>query len=70
MTEAAMQNILGRHDIVKFEPLGEKVDPNLHDVKVNIPDPEKESGTVGLVIRSGYMISDRVLRPAEVGAVA
>jgi molecular chaperone GrpE len=70
MTEAAMQSILGRYDITKFEPIGEKVDPNLHDVKVSMPDPEKESGTVGLVIRPGYMISDRVLRPAEVGSVA
>jgi molecular chaperone GrpE len=70
MTEAAMQTILNRYDVVKFVPLDEKVDPELHDIKLNMPDPEKEPGTVGLVIRPGYMIADRVLRPAEVGVVA
>ena len=37
MTEKQMQSIMGRFNISKIDPLGEKVDPNRHDVKVNLP---------------------------------
>jgi molecular chaperone GrpE len=37
MTEKQMQSIMGRFGISKIDPLGEKVDPNRHDVKVNLP---------------------------------
>ena len=55
----------------RFESLGEEVDPNLHDVKFEMPDSsgEKAPGTVGAVLRQGYKLEDRVLRPAEVGSV-
>jgi len=70
MTETVMQSILNRFGVVKFDPLGEKVDLNQHDIKLSMPDPDKTAGTVGLVIRPGYMLAERVLRPAEVGAVS
>lgn len=37
MTEKQMQSIMGRFGISKIDPLGEKVDPNRHDIKVNLP---------------------------------
>ena len=37
MTEKQMQSIMGRFSIVKIDPLGETLDPNRHDVKVNLP---------------------------------
>lgn len=37
MTEKHMQSIMGRFGISKISPLGEKVDPNRHDIKVNLP---------------------------------
>ena len=69
MTEASMQSILRRFGIEKVDPLGEAVDPNRHDVKVNLPAGSGDPGTVGLVIRPGYVLDDRVLRAAEVGVV-
>eukprot|EP01050_Picozoa_sp_SAG11_P013241 SAG11_NODE_1534_length_4732_cov_1.778545_1_plen_202_part_00 len=70
LTETVLLKALGKFDVIKFDPVGEKVDPNLHDVKMTIPDPEKDSGTVGLVLRPGYMMGKRVLRAAEVGVIS
>jgi len=54
--------------IKKFVPQGEKFDPNLHNAMFELPAAEgQEKGMVGHVVKSGYMIYDRVLRPAEVG---
>jgi len=54
-------------DIAKFSPLGEKFDPNMHNGAFEMPAGEAGKGMVGAVIKSGYMIADRVLRPADVG---
>jgi molecular chaperone GrpE len=56
-----------KHGIRRFDPQGQKFDPNLHQAVVEIPDPSVPAGTVVQVMQSGYMIADRVLRPAMVG---
>ena len=58
--------VLEKHGVKKFEPLGEKFDPNLHQAMFEIPDPSRPAGTVAQVVQPGYMIGERVLRPALV----
>ena len=50
-----------------FEPVGEKFDPNRHQAVTVVPPAEgQESGTVATVFQKGWMIQERVLRPAMV----
>lgn len=67
LTERDLLKTLERHGIRKLEPKGEKFDPNLHQAMFEIPDPSVPNGTVREVVQSGYVIGDRVLRPALVG---
>mmetsp|Transcript_2863 Transcript_2863/g.4074 ORF Transcript_2863/g.4074 Transcript_2863/m.4074 type:complete len:228 (+) Transcript_2863:13-696(+) len=53
--------------ITKFHPLNEKFNPESASALFEMPADGKEPGMIGHVIKSGYMIHDRVLRPAEVG---
>jgi len=48
---------------------GDVFDPTKHEALMEYPDPSKEPGTVGQVIKVGFTLNDRVLRPAEVGVV-
>src|SRR5437016_589324 len=50
-----------------FDPSGEKFDPNFQQAMYEVPDPSVPAGTVVQVVQAGYMIGDRVLRPALVG---
>jgi molecular chaperone GrpE len=67
LTERELLKVLEKHRVKKFEPLGEKFDPNLHQAMLEIPDPSRPAGTVAQVVQPGYMIGERVLRPALVG---
>ena len=67
MTERELLNIFDRHGLKKIDPKGEKFDPNIHQAMFEVPDPEVPNGTVVQVVQAGYMIADRVLRPAMVG---
>src|SRR5262249_9822848 len=67
LTERELIKVLEKHGVKKFEPLGEKFDPHLHQAMFEIPDPSRPAGTVAQVVQAGYMIGDRVLRPALVG---
>jgi molecular chaperone GrpE len=67
LTERDLLKTLERHGIRKIEPKGEKFDPNLHQAMFEVPDPSVPNGTVHQVVQSGYVIGDRVLRPALVG---
>ncbi len=51
----------------KFDPQGEKFDPNFHQAMYEVPDASVPAGTVVQVVQSGYMIGERMLRPALVG---
>ena len=53
----------------KFSPAGEKFDPNLHQAMYEVQDPELPPGHVAQVIQAGYMLGERVLRPALVAVV-
>ncbi|KAL6591805.1 hypothetical protein ACP70R_049668 [Stipagrostis hirtigluma subsp. patula] len=67
MTDKQLGEVFKKFGVEKFDPLNEKFDPNRHSAVFQIPDPSKPSGTVASVVKVGYMLHDRVLRPAEVG---
>jgi molecular chaperone GrpE len=67
LTERSLHNALEKNGVRRFDPAGEKFDPNVHQAMYEIPDPSVPAGTIAQVIQSGYMIGDRILRPALVG---
>ncbi|WP_157016267.1 nucleotide exchange factor GrpE [Mesorhizobium xinjiangense] len=67
ITERGMLSGLERHGVKKIEPLNERFDPHFHQAMFEVPNPEVASGTVVQVVQPGYIIADRVLRPAMVG---
>jgi molecular chaperone GrpE len=66
LTERELMKVLERNGVKKFSPLGEKFDPNLHQAMYEVPDTDAPPGSVAQVIQAGYMLGDRVLRPALV----
>lgn len=67
MTERELSNMLERHNIKKIDPLGEKFSYDLHQALFEVPDTGKEDGTIIQVMQVGFVIKDRLLRPAMVG---
>ncbi|MDI4665228.1 nucleotide exchange factor GrpE [Xanthobacter autotrophicus] len=67
LTERGLVKALEKHGIRKIEPKGEKFDPNLHQAMFEVPDPSVPTGTVVQVVQAGFVIGERVLRPAMVG---
>jgi len=67
LTERAMAATLERHGVIKLEPKGQKFDPNYHQAMYEVPDPSVANNTVVEVVQPGYVIGDRMLRPAMVG---
>jgi molecular chaperone GrpE len=66
LTERELHKALEKHGVRRFEPAGQRFDPNVHQAMYEVPDPSVPSGQVVQVIQAGYMIGDRVLRPAMV----
>jgi molecular chaperone GrpE len=58
---------LSRFGVTKMEAKGQRFDPNQHEALFEIPDESQPNGTVAQVIETGYLIGERVLRPAKVG---
>src|SRR5665647_553355 len=67
LTERELLKALEKNGVKKFTPQGEKFDPNLHQAMYEVPHSDVPAGHVAQVIQSGYMIGERVLRPALVG---
>ena len=66
LTERALLNALEKHGVKRIEPLGQKFDPNRHQAMYEAEDASVPAGHVAQVIQAGYLIGDRVLRPALV----
>src|SRR5262249_46969763 len=66
LTERELLKVLGKHGVKKFSPEGEKFDPNVHQAMFEMASAELPPGHVAQVIQAGYMLGDRVLRPAMV----
>jgi molecular chaperone GrpE len=56
-----------RHGITRIKAVGEALDPHRHQAMVEIPTDEAEPGTIVQEMQPGYMMKDRLLRPALVG---
>lgn len=67
MTAKELDNVFQRNGITKIDAMGAKLDPNRHQAMVELPHAEAEPGTVIQEMQTGYMIKDRLLRPALVG---
>jgi molecular chaperone GrpE len=67
LTERELLKVLEKNGIRQFSPQGEKFDPNLHQAMFEVPDPTVPAGSVVQVVQPGYMIGERILRPALVG---
>ncbi len=67
LTERSLLNALEKNGVKKFDPTGEKFNPNFQQAMYEVPDPSVPAGTVVQVVQAGYMIGERVLRPALVG---
>jgi|SRR5690625_3237725 len=67
MTEKSLLDNLAKHGIVQINPLGERLDPHRHEAMMEIPDPNKPAGTIAQVFEIGYLLHERLLRPARVG---
>jgi molecular chaperone GrpE len=67
LTERELMKTMEKHGVRKFTPQGEKFDPNLHQAMYEVPNSDFPAGHVAQVIQSGYMLGERMLRPALVG---
>jgi len=66
-TERQLQAALERNSIQLVDPMGEKFDSHRHQAMFEVPGPGKPGGTVVQVLQPGYVLHDRLLRPALVG---
>jgi molecular chaperone GrpE len=66
LTERELMNALEKHGVKRIDPLSQKFDPNRHQAMFEMEDPTVPSGTVVQVMQAGYLIGERVLRPALV----
>jgi molecular chaperone GrpE len=66
-TQRDLMAALARHKVTPLTPTGEKFDPNLHEAMFEAPGTGQASGTIIEVIETGYMMEERLLRPAKVG---
>lgn len=66
-TERDLIASLGRHKVQAISPMGEKFDPNQHEAMFEAPGTGQPAGTIIEVIETGYVMDERLLRPAKVG---
>ena len=67
MTARELESTLGKYKIKKIDPLGERFDYNFHQAMFETKDSNKEDGTIVEVLQPGYILGERLLRPAMVG---
>ena len=65
-TSRELDSIFSRNGITRVEAMGQPLDPNRHQAMVEIPSEDAEPGTIVQEMQPGYMMKDRLLRPALV----
>jgi molecular chaperone GrpE len=65
-TARELDAVFTRNGVTRIQSVGEKLDPNKHQAMMEVPSNEAESGTVIQEMQPGYMLKDRLLRPAMV----
>ncbi len=66
-TQREIDKVFGQHGVTRIAAMGLPLDPNQHQAMMEIPTTEAEPGTIVQEMQSGFMIKDRLLRPAMVG---
>ena len=66
-TQRELDKVFGQHGITRIASTGMPLDPNQHQAMMEIPSDDHEPGTIVQEMQAGYMIKDRLLRPAMVG---
>jgi molecular chaperone GrpE len=66
LTYRSLMQLLTRHGVVEIEALGQSFDPQVHEAVRRVASNEHATGTVVEVYQKGYMLKDRMLRPAMV----
>jgi molecular chaperone GrpE len=66
-TQRELDKVFGQHGITRIAAVGLPLDPNQHQAMLEVPSDDVEPGTVVQEMQAGYMIRDRLLRPALVG---
>jgi molecular chaperone GrpE len=66
-TGRELDTVFQRNGITRVEALGQPLDPHRHQAMLEVPSDEAEPGTIVQEMQAGYMIKDRLLRPALVG---
>jgi molecular chaperone GrpE len=66
-TARELESALARHGITRIQAKGEVLDPHRHQAMVELPSADAEPGTIVEEMQPGYMMKDRLLRPALVG---
>ncbi len=69
MTETVLLQTLKKHGLERFDPAGDKFNPNEHEATFMTPMPDKEHNTVFHTQQKGFRLNGRVLRAAKVGVV-
>ncbi|KAI1266154.1 GrpE-domain-containing protein [Xylariaceae sp. FL1019] len=69
MTETNMMSTLKKHGLERFDPEGEKFNPNEHEATFMTAVPDKEDNTVFFVQQKGFKLNGRIVRAAKVGVV-
>lgn len=66
-TGRELESVFAKNGITRIAAMGLPLDPNQHQAMVEIPSTDAEPGTIVAEMQAGYMIKDRLLRPALVG---
>jgi molecular chaperone GrpE len=66
-TKRELEKVFAQHGITRIAAVGMPLDPNQHQAMMEVPSADAEPGTVVQEMQSGWMIKDRLLRPAMVG---
>jgi molecular chaperone GrpE len=66
-TARELDQVFARHGISRIKSVGESLDPNRHQAMMEIPTADADPGTIIEEMQPGYMMKDRLLRPALVG---
>ena len=65
-TQRELEKVFAQHGIVRIASMGLPLDPNQHQAMLEVPSAEAQPGTIVQEMQSGWMIRDRLLRPAMV----
>ena len=66
-TQRELDKVFGQHGVTRVAAMGLPLDPNVHQAMMEVPTDDAEPGTVVQEMQSGFLIKDRLLRPAMVG---